>query len=799
MLTHYLKIALRNLWKKKAFSAINLLGLTVGLSCCLMIGLYINHELNYDNFQQKGNRIVRVIMEYSFSGSVNRGNFTSTKVYPAFKKNFPEVEEGVRMSQRSRIVKYGNKLFDENRFLFADSTFFDLFSFPLLEGNNQKALSGLNKVVLTRSTATKYFGQDDPVGKIINIGSDGDSYEVTGVIGDCPANSQIKFDFLASFSSLGETQEETYYDANFTTYLLLKNKNSVESLQQKIPAFMKKELGKEYTADNYITFFLEPFTRIHLYSPYDGFEPNGSITYVYIIGAVALLILAIACFTYINLSTARSIERAKEVGIRKVSGAYKTQIFAQFIGESLILSVAGLLLSIVVVIFLLPAFNHLAEREIHISALLSPFSIIFCLLIIICISLLAGSYPAFVLSSYQPVKVLKGLPKKSGSGLWLRKSLIVFQFVISVFLIVATAIMQKQLYFIQHKKLGYERDHVLVLPLDSKIMTNIVAFKNELKATGYVKNVSSVRDAPTHILGGYSMNKEGMSDDTHLMVTADPVDEEFIKTVGLELIAGSDFTQQDIKDVWDVKEQKDRKYHYVLNESAAKALGWTPQEAIGKKMFLGEQRPGFVKGVVKDFHFSSMHDPIKPLVIFQEEWGNFRLLVRISSGDISKTISQIESKWKTFAPHRPFEYYFLDEDYDKLYGAELRTGKIMNIFATIAILLATLGLFGLSAFTAQQRTKEIGVRKILGAGMFQIVGLLSKDFVKLVVIATLIALPLAGYMMNKWLQDFFYRIDMSWWIFAIAAISSALIALITVSFQAIKAAGSNPVKALRTE
>jgi putative ABC transport system permease protein len=364
---------------------------------------------------------------------------------------------------------------------------------------------------------------------------------------------------------------------------------------------------------------------------------------------------------------------------------------------------------------------------------------------------------------------------------------------------VATFVIQNQLHFIQHKKLGYDRDHVLVLPLDGKIMSNINGFKSELKINSHIKNISCVRNPPTHIQSGYSMNRPGMPGQAHLSVTADPVDEEFIKTVGIEIIAGTDLTQQDIKDVWDVKEQKDRTYHYVLNESAASALGWTPQEAIGKKMFLGEQRPGFVKAVVRDFHFSSLHDPIRPLVIFEEEWGPHEMLIKISGGNLPQAISYIESKWKIFAAHRPFEYHFLDDDYNKLYGSELRIGKVMNIFASIAIILAALGLFGLSAYSAQQRTKEIGVRKVLGAGMLQIVGLLSKDFVKLVIIATVIALPLAGFIMNKWLQDFVYRIDMSLWIFVAAAISAALIALITVSFQAVKAAKANPVKSLKME
>lgn len=799
MVKHYLKIALRNLWKNKVFSSINLLGLTVGLSCCLMIGLYISHELSYDNFQQKGDRIARVIMEYGFGGSVNKGNFTSTKVYPAFKKNFPEVEEGVRMTERTRIVKFGDKMFDEHRFMYADSSFFDLFSFPLLEGNRQQALSGLYKVLLTSSTARKYFGNDDPVGKIIKVGAEETTFEVTGIVADCPANSQIKFDFLASFSSLNATQEETYFEANYTTYLLLRDQKSIASLQQKIPAFMKKETGTKDYEGAFINFYLEPLRKIHLYSPYDGFEPNGSMTYVYIISGVALLILAIACFTYINLSTARSIERAKEVGIRKVSGAHRSQIFGQFIGESLVLSTIGLMLSLAIVAIALPAFNRLAEREISFSTMLSPFAIIFSITVVALISLFAGSYPAFVLSSFQPIKVLKGVFKNAGSGLWLRKSLIVFQFVISVFLIVATIIMQNQLHYIQNKKLGYDRDHVLVLPLDQKIADNMDLVKFELKSNAHIKYVSRAKDAPTHIVGGYSMHKPGMTELQHLMVTANYVDEDYIKTMGLEIVAGNDLSKQDIKDVTYAKEQKDKTYHYILNESAAKALGWKPREAIGQKMFLGEQRPGFVRAVVKDFHFSSLHDPIKPLVLFEEQWSNNIMLVKLEGENLPQTISFIESKWKTFASHRPFEYHFLDEDYDRMYGAELRTGRVMNIFATIALVLATLGLFGLSAFTAQQRTKEIGVRKILGASMIHIIGLLSKDFVRLVIIATIIALPIAAYAMHQWLQDFVYRVSMNWWIFAIAGISSALIALITVSFQAVKAGNANPVKALRTE
>jgi len=443
--------------------------------------LYIQHELRYDDFQKKGDRLARVIMEYSMGGSIMSGNFTSTKVAPAFKKNFPEIDEAVRMSKTSRVIHYEEKLFNEKSVMYADSTFFDMFSFKLLKGNIQYALSGPNVIVFTRSAALKYFGNEDPIGKIIKVGSSETEYQVTGVIEDCPSDSQIKYDLLASFSSLGATQEETYWEANFTTYFLLKNKNSITSLLQKIPGFMKKETSSFLSGDDYINFKLEPFKKVHLYSPYDGFEPNSSITYVYIIGIVALLILAIACFTYVNLSTARSMERAREVGIRKVSGAYKKQVFWQFIGESVILSLIALSLSIGLAAALLPSFNHLADRQLTLSSMFSPYIIGFSLAIIICISLFAGCYPAFILSGFQPVKVLKGAFKNSGSGLWLRKTLIIFQFAISAFLIVATFIIQNQLHYIQSKDLGYDKEHIVILPVDQKISNILSTIKTEFK------------------------------------------------------------------------------------------------------------------------------------------------------------------------------------------------------------------------------------------------------------------------------------------------------------------------------
>ncbi|HEX2607000.1 MAG TPA: ABC transporter permease [Flavisolibacter sp.] len=798
MIQHYFRIAWRNLWKNKAFSLINIAGLAIGLTCCLLMSLYVKYELGYDSFQQKGDRIVRMIMEYSFSGSVNKGNYTSTKVAPVFKRTFPEVEASVRMTQASRVVHYQDKQFNEKRFMFADSSFFDLFSFPLLKGSKSDALSGPNKVVLTASSAERYFGKEDPVGKTIKVGSDETDYQVTGVIADCPSNSQIKYDFLASFSTLGANQEETYWNANYTTFLLLKDAASISALQAKIPGFMKNEMKGEVSGSDYVTFQLEPFKSIHLHSEYSGFEPNNSITYVYIVGAVAILMLLIACFTYINLSTARSMERAKEVGIRKVAGAEKKQVFWQFINESVIITFLSLCLSLALTALVLPAFNNLADRELGLKDLFSPFILLFAFIVMLSISFLAGSYPALILARFQPIKVLKGSFKNTASGLWLRRSLIVFQFVISVFLIIATFIIQNQLHFIQTKDLGYDRDHVLVMPMDGKMMKNIDALKTEFKTVPGVQNIARAVNDPTNILGGYNMRSASMPEETQIMTTANPVDEEFIKTTGIHILAGADFNHQDVLDVMK-DSQNQKQYHYILNESAARELGWKkPEDAIGQKMFLGNQRPGYVKAVIRDFHFSSLHNPIKPLVLFNEEWTS-TMLVKVSGSHLSQTIDGLQAKWKGMIPHRPFEYHFLDADYDKLYSAELRLGKVLNIFTAIAILLACLGLFGLSAYAIQQRTKEIGIRKVLGASVSNVVTLLSRDFIRLVIVAIVIAFPVAGWVMFKWLQDFTYRIEMSWWMFAIAAFAALFITLFTISFQAIRTALGNPVKSLRTE
>jgi len=643
MFKNYFKTAFRSLWKNKASSFINIFGLTIGLSCCLLIGLYIQHELSYDDFEVNANRVVRVIMEYKFDGGddFKKGNYTSVRVAKVFKKTFPEIENAVKMVKYKRLVQYNGNLVNEKNFMYADPSFFNVFSFKLLQGNAQTALAVPNQVILTQSTAARYFAGENPIGKMLRVGTDSSLYYVTGVMPDCPSNSQIKFDFLASFSSLKlESREKSYWDANYTTYFLLKHPTDIASLQAKIAPFMKKEMAGQGATVNYM---LEPMKNIHLHSEFDGFEPNNNIVYIYILEAVAAMILIIACFTYINLNTARSIERAREVGVRKVIGAGNKQLFWQFMGESVLLCTIATALSLILSIVLLPYFNQLTEKQLTAGMFFSPLFIGVALGLIVVVSLLAGSYPALILSNFQPVKVLKGSFKNTGSGQMVRKSLIVFQFSISIILVISTFIMQRQLDYIQNKDLGYNRDEVLMLPMIWQMAPKTELIKNEFKTNNNIISVSACYDSPVHIGGGYNMRSSVMPENQQVAVTADPVDQDFIKATGLKLIAGEDLSLQDIKDV-SYDDQSKVNYHFILNESAARQLGWTPAQAIGKRMFLDDSRPGYVKGVVKDFNFESMHNTIKPLVLFPE-MGGTTMLVKIKGNNIAQTISFLQSEW----------------------------------------------------------------------------------------------------------------------------------------------------------
>lgn len=795
MLKNNFRIALRALWKNKTSTIINLVGLTAGITSCLLIALFIQHELSYDKFQPNAKRIARVIMEYGFDGSTDteKGTFTSTKVAPVFSRTFPEVLKGIRMTGRNMVLRLNNEPVNEAPFMFADSSFFDAFYYEMLQGNPATALDGKNKLVLTESMANKYFPKESALGKILEVGADKTPYEVTGVIRDYPYTSQMRFDFLASFSSMGQNQEESYFNANYTTYLLLTDENAFTSLQEKITPFMEKEMKGSGAR---INFSLEHFDQVHLYSPYSDFVPNTSLRYLLILIAVALLILVIVCFTYINLTTAKSIERAKEVGIRKVSGATRGQLFWQFIGESFVLCCLAVVVSFSLTTMLLPSFNLLISRNLQLSDLYTPYFLLVVVGITIMISLIAGGYPAIVLARLQPANVLKGVFKNTSSARWLQQSLTVFQFGISVFLIISTLVIQNQLRFIQKTDLGYDRSHVLSLTIGwDQSHETISTFKKELKTNSQVLNVARSANSPVNINSGYSMRLPSMPENTVLPVNADPIDADYLDVNGLHLIAGTNFTEQQI-DATHVKEDEKVIYHYIINESAAKKLSFTPEEAIGQKMILNDE--GIISGVIKDFHFQSLRNEINPLVLFTSSWGG-RLLVKINGNDIPSTIAFIESQWKKFMPERPFTYKFLDEDYNRLYETELQLGKVMNLFSGIAIVLACLGLFGLSSYMIQQRMKEVSIRKVLGASMWNVLSILSGNFVKLVLVAILIASPIAYLLMQQWLSDFSYRIAIPWWAFIAAGIATISIAVITAGIHGVKAALDNPVNSLKSE
>jgi putative ABC transport system permease protein len=796
MLRNYFKIAVRNLLRHRFFTAINLAGLVMGLTACLLIGVYFAHELSYDGFHTNGDRIARVVMQYKIGdGAELTAGVTGTKVAPEFKRQFAEVEAGVRMYATEKVVALNDKMFTEKQFYFADSNFFEVFSFQLLVGNPKTALQGPQNLVITQATAQRYFGQENPVGKTLKVGEE--AYNITGVAANCPANSHIQFDFLAGFQNLRAAQQpEQWGSANWVTYLLLRDETSVATLQRKIRPFMDTQFPKDELNGGYWTYALEPFTRVHLHSPVqNAFVPNVDITYLYLLAAVAVVILLIACFTYLNLTTARAADRAKEVGVRKVVGAARPQLFWQFMAEAAVLTTLALGLSLGLAALALPQFNELTGQAIPPSNLWQTNNLLILFGLGLVIAGLAGSYPALVLSGFRPLTVLKGSFKTSGAGLGLRKSLIVLQFGISVFLVVATLVVQGQLGFIQNRKLGYDKEHVVVLQANRKIIEQMETFKAVFKASPEVRGVTDAYETPVNIDGGYELWAEGMPEGQSSSISGWPVGLDFAQTLGLELVAGRDFTQADFDQISGNDPEK-YYFHYILNETAVRNLGWTPQEAIGRR--LNVQGPGEVTAVVRDFHFASLHQAITPLVIFPGTY-NPRILVKLSGQNLPQTLDYLAAEWKKLAPHRPFAYEFMDQEFDQLYAIEARLGRAFSLFAGLAILLACLGLFGLATFTIGQRAKEVSIRKILGARTLQVSLLLTRDFLGLVALAFALAAPLAYLAMDHWLTDFAYRIEVAWWMLALAGAAALAMALISVASQSLRAALANPVDSLRSE
>ncbi len=796
MLRNYILISFRNLRKHFSYSVINIAGLGLGLATCILLITWIEHEMSFDSFHEKSSRIYRASLEYGFGGQVAATSVSPTALLPAI-LTLPEAETGVRLynisSSNPAIIRYGDNLFQESKFYVADSTFFNVFSFKLLAGNPKKALNEPYSLIVTETAAKNYFGNEDPIGKIVKVNGQQD-YTVTGVTEDLPSNSLFRFNVLASFSSIPAGREQPiWWSANYQTYVVLNENADIKALEEKTNAIVQKALASEVSGPgDYVKYNFMLMKDIYLKSPFVGeSEVVSDIRYVYIFSAIALLILLIACINYINLATAKAADRAREVGIRKVVGALRQQLFLQFIGESIIITFFSFFVAILLAELMLPLFNAMTGKSFGYTEFVQPGFLGVSFVILMVIAVLAGAYPAFAITSFKPVSVLKGNFKSSSRGIWLRKSLVVFQFGISVILIMGTLIIIKQLDFVQSKNLGYDRENTIILPLDGKTRGVYETLKNELLRKEVAVSVGRGSESPVMIKGGYSINTPG-SDNQGIIITGLTVDEGYIPTSGIQLIEGRNFTKEDFE-----RAQKDTVYTFILNESALAALYIKLEEAIGKSVSMSGRR-GEIIGVVKDFHFASLHTNIGPLVIFPEDQFN-KIFIKLPAGNVKENLAKLSETYRSVITHRPFEYQFIDQQYEAMYTNEQRMSFIFIVFATLAIIIACLGLLGLVSFSAAQKTKEIGIRKVLGATPQNIVLLITKDFSSLVVIAIIIGLPVAYLIMTRWLENFAYKTPIGATPFLAAAFVCVFIALATAGYQAIKAALIDPAQTLRGE
>ncbi len=800
MLKNYLKIAWRNLIKNKGYSAINIGGLAIGMACFLMIALFINNELSYDSYHDKGDNIYRIVHHMGSEDLEDQWIWGNAPVGPALKADFSEVVEKVQFSGRSDVLlEYNNNSFQESNCFYVDATVFDVFSWPLVSGNPKTALEAPYSIVLTESMAKKYFGNEDPMGKTMDgVGgraNDG-TYTVTGVMRDVPANSHFTFDFLMSMSSFYQTRPsifEMWGYVDFYTYFLVNENFDLDAFQSKMPGFLEKRYPDE-ESEYYYNLSFEPLKDAYLNSNASR-QPGitGSLSNIYIFAIIGLFILIIASINFMNLATARSMERAKEVGVRKAIGADKRGLVHQFLGESLIMVFVSSVIGLLIVSVCLPWMGNITGKVFTIKDIFNANALLLYFGTAIITGLLAGSYPAFILSSFKPASVLKGLVNSSQQGVNLRKGLVIFQFSLSIALIASTVIVYFQLGHMLNKNLGFDREQQLVIDFnyDGDVRENLETIKNEFLNLPEVVSASASRTVPGAHFPAAGTNIESKEGE---MVNYDPflyeVDVDFIPHYKLEMAAGRAYSREFPADTIS---------SMVINEAAAKEFGYAnPENIIGKK-FEQWGKEGTIIGVVKDFNYVSLHERIAPLTLRFEPGSSKFLSLRVKSDNLSDAIANIEAKWADLAPHRPFLYSFLDDSFNEQYEADFRFKELFTLFTFLAILIACLGLFGLATYSAMLRTKEIGIRKVLGAEVSSIVKLLSKDFIKLVLISIVIATPFSWLAMKNWLDVYAYKVDISWWVFALAGVIALSIAVITISFHAIKSARANPVKSLRTE
>ena len=820
MLKNFFKVALRNLLKRKGYTAINVMGLATGMAVCLIIVLFVQSELNYDRHHKNRENIYRIVLDRIYPGRVTSYSVIPQSIGAAVKAEFPEVKESVRLynfvgDQGNFFLKIGDKVFEEKRVYATDSNFFRVFTSKVLRGDLATALNKPNSVVINESTAKKYFGSVDAAfNKTFETGNNNNQnnvFQITAVTADWPDNSHFIYDLLISTSGFEFTRDLNYINFSAHTYFLLNPGASAKALEAKFPIIIRKYVAGDiekrfgesidqfFKEGNGYSYHLQPLTKIHLISDMEGeLRPNGSLKAVYIFSLVAIFILTLACINFINLSTARSMERAREVGIRKTFGSERQALIGQFLLESVVISFISFLIAFGLIALLLPLFNQVSGKSLSVLYFLQPLNILSILLFAIAIGFIAGLYPAFVLSSFRPITVLKGRFKSQKYGLALRNGLVVFQFAISVILIVSTIMVNRQMRYMLGEKIGFRKDHIIMVERSDLLGQQTKAFKTELAKISGVEFVSGTSAMPgQENFFGTSYKEAGAKEP--ITGRGIFVDDSYSKVLGLELKEGRFFSKDFSTD----------SLALIINEKAATDLGL--KNPIGTRLttpdpFLngadGTQYVYTVIGVVKDFHFQSLHQKIAPLFInYSGKFGEISAVtaLRIRAASFTNAVSAVEDVWKKFVKDRPFHYAFLDQTLARQYHSEQTTQKIFTIFSSLAIFIACMGLLGLAAYTTQQRLREISVRKVLGATVGNIVTMLSKDFLKLVLIAALIAFPVAWWGMHKWLQTFEYKINMGWWVFAVAAIAAAMVALFTISFQAIKAALTNPVKSLRNE
>ncbi|HZE83036.1 MAG TPA: ABC transporter permease [Puia sp.] len=791
MLKNYLKIAFRNIIRHKAYSAINISGLAIGMASSILILLWVQNELSYDRFHKNAGQVYRIVVEASgFKAAVNPAGMPA-----GLQTEIPQIKNTVRLSHpQTTLFEVGNQKFEEKKVFYADSTFLDIFSFPLVKGDLKTALQRPDGVLITEEMAKKYFGSPGlAMGKTLKKDNN-KPVTVTGILANIPSNSHLQFDFILPMSSIAATNDDlksnTWGNFDFYTYIQL-DKNFIPD-----PASLAKfnrqmnEIYKKHVSEKVLKtdFQLQPLTAIHLHSNYQvDLSGHGNIQYVNIFFIVAIFILIVACINFMNLATARSARRAKEVGLRKVVGALRTQLIGQFLGESLLISFFALILAVAMVWLFLPVFNHLAQKELALHFLDGKFMLSLAG-IALATGLISGSYPALFLSGFQPVKVLKGNLKSLGGNLLFRNGLVIVQFVTSIVLLIGTVVVYNQLKFIRERNLGFEKSNLLYMPMTGEIWSKQQALKAQLKENPLTANFSIISELPINLMSGtVNINWEGKDPHSQTVFPSMDVSEDFIDVFRMKILNGRGFSTAFKADT----------NNYVINEKAAKTMGMTTANAVGKPLtFQGNK--GMIIGVVKDFNFKPIQQVIEPLVLRLNRWGGI-VVLRTQPGNTEATIQALGKISQQLNPAYPFHYNFLDQDLANQYKGEQQMGSIFNLFAILAIFISSLGLYGLSAFLAQQRTKEIGVRKVLGASAFNIVYLLSTGFTRLILIAVVIAIPISVLAINRWLESFAYHVQVSWLIFVLAPLVALIVAWLTVSYESLKAAFTNPVTNLRSE